>query len=116
MAATSAAGSGLRRVRRARLIPLWALLLGALVMATGAGVLAPSDNKGAALEFIRFLLAVEAQERFVTELYEYAMIDGAPTPEGQMPLSDLRGPEIDLSDLAGHLESSVELVARSGLS
>jgi iron(III) transport system substrate-binding protein len=90
--------------------------LGSLVMATGAGILAPSDNKEAAVEFLRYLLAAEAQERFVTELYEYAMIDEAPTPEGQVPLADLRGPEIDLSDLAGHLESSVELVARSGLS
>ena len=33
MAATSAARSGPRRVRRAHLIPLWALLLGALVVA-----------------------------------------------------------------------------------
>jgi iron(III) transport system substrate-binding protein len=90
--------------------------LGALVMATGAGVLEPSDNKEAAMEFIRFLLAAEAQEHFVGSLYEYGLIEGAPAPEGQLPLADLAGPELNLSDLADHLETSVDLIAQAGLS
>ncbi len=89
---------------------------GSLVMATGAGVLSPSGNQEAAVEFIRYLLSTEAQEHFVVNLYEYGLIDGAPTPEGQVPLADLTGPEINLSDLADHLESSVELIAVAGLS
>jgi iron(III) transport system substrate-binding protein len=90
--------------------------VGSLVMATGAGVLEPSDNKEAAREFIRFLLAAEAQAYFVEDLYEYGLIDGAPVPEGQVPLAELAGPDINLSDLAAHLESSVDLIAQSGLS
>jgi iron(III) transport system substrate-binding protein len=90
--------------------------VGALVMATGVGVLEPSDNKEAARAFIRFLLAAEAQAYFVEDLYEYGLIEGAPTPEGQAALTDLAGPELNLSDLADHLESSVELIAQSGLS
>lgn len=89
---------------------------GALVMATGAGVLAPSDNQEAAVEFVRFLLSPEAQEHFTVNLYEYGLIEGAATPEGQTPLADLTGPDINLSDLADYLESSVELIAEAGLS
>ncbi len=90
--------------------------VGSLVMATGVGVLDGSDNKGAALDFIRYLLAAEAQEHFAVNLYEYGLIDGAPTPEGQLPLAELAGPDIDLSDLAPHLETSVDLIAQAGLS
>lgn len=90
--------------------------IGALVMATGAGVLAPSDNQAAAEEFIRYLLSAEAQAHFAENLYEYALIEGAPTPEGQKPLADLQGPDINLSDLAAHLDTSVELIAQAGLS
>jgi iron(III) transport system substrate-binding protein len=89
---------------------------GALVMATGAGVLAPSDNQEAANEFIRHLLSPESQEHFAVNLFEYGLIEGAPTPEGQVPLADLAGPDINLSDLADHLDSSVELIAQAGLS
>ncbi len=89
---------------------------GALVMATGAGVLAPSDNQEAATEFVRYLLSPDAQEHFTVNLYEYGLIEGAAVPEGQTPLADLAGPDINLSDLADHLESSVSLIAESGLS
>lgn len=89
---------------------------GSLVMATGAGVLSPSDNREAATEFIRHLLSPESQEHFSVSLFEYGLVDGAPTPEGQLPLSDLAGPDINLSDLADHLDSSVDLIARAGLS
>jgi iron(III) transport system substrate-binding protein len=89
---------------------------GSLVMASGAGVLAPSDNQEAANEFIRHLLSPESQEHFAVNLFEYGLIEGAPTPEGQAPIADLAGPDINLSDLADHLDSSVDLIARAGLS
>ena len=89
---------------------------GALVMATGVGVLAPSDNQEAANEFIRHLLSPQSQEHFAANLFEYGLIEGAPTPEGQVPLADLAGPDINLSDLADHLDTSVELIAQAGLS
>jgi iron(III) transport system substrate-binding protein len=89
---------------------------GALVMATGVGVLAPSDNQEAANEFIRHLLSPQSQEHFAANLFEYGLIEGALTPEGQVPLADLAGPDINLSDLADHLDTSVELIAQAGLS
>jgi iron(III) transport system substrate-binding protein len=72
---------------------------GSLVMATGVGVLHPSDHKQAAVEFIRYLLSEDAQAHFVVDLFEYGLIEGAPTPEGQL-----------------ELDSSVDLIARAGLS
>ncbi len=89
--------------------------LGGLVMATGVGVLEPSSNKEAAFEFIRFLLSAEAQDHFVNNLYEYGLIEGAPTPSGQKPLAELAGPPINQSDLAGHLDSAVTLITSAGL-
>lgn len=89
---------------------------GALVAATGVGVLSASDHQETALEFIRYLLAEDAQEHFAENLHEYGLIAGAPTPAGQRPLSELEGPDINLSDLADHLESAVDLIAQSGLS
>lgn len=89
--------------------------LGALVMAAGVGVLEPSRNKAASFEFIRFLLAAEAQAHFVDNLFEYGLIDGAPTPTGQKPLAELQGPDINQSELAGHLDSAVTLITRAGL-
>ncbi|MCO6502932.1 MAG: iron ABC transporter substrate-binding protein [Acidimicrobiales bacterium] len=89
---------------------------GALVAATGVGVLEPSDNKEAAVEFIRYLLSEEAQRHFAENLNEYGLIEGAPTPKDQKPLSELAGPDINLSDLADHLESAVGLIAEVGLS
>lgn len=89
---------------------------GALVAATGVGVLSPSNNQEAALEFIRYLLSEDAQKHFSENLHEYGLISGAPTPAGQTPLAELEGPDINLSDLAAHLESAVDLIAESGLS
>jgi iron(III) transport system substrate-binding protein len=90
--------------------------VGTLVAATGVGVLEASDDKEAAFEFIRFLLSIEAQTHFAENLHEYGLIAGAPTPSGQVPLADLAGPDINLSDLAGYLDSSVRLIAQAGLS
>lgn len=88
---------------------------GALVMATGVGVLEPSKNKEAAYEFIKYLLSAEAQAHFVNNLYEYGLIDGAPTPAGQTPLDQLQGPDINQTEIADHLDTAVDLVSQAGL-
>lgn len=89
---------------------------GALVAASGVGVLEPSTNREAAFEFIRYLLSAQAQAHFSENLYEYGLAAGSPTPAGQIPLADLAGPDINLSDLARQLDSSVRLIAEAGLS
>lgn len=88
---------------------------GALVMATGAGVLASSQHTAEALEFIRFLLTEETQTFFLEQVFEYPLVEEIGTPDGQTPLSDLPTPDIDLSDLATVLDRATELIAEAGL-
>ncbi|MGI8821689.1 MAG: iron ABC transporter substrate-binding protein [Acidimicrobiia bacterium] len=88
---------------------------GGLVMATGAGVLESSDMKDAAERFIAFLLSAESQAHFLT-LFEYPLIEGAGTPEGQVPLAELPTLDIDLTDTADTLEPALTMIAEAGLS
>ncbi|MFO7547587.1 MAG: iron ABC transporter substrate-binding protein [Acidimicrobiia bacterium] len=88
---------------------------GALVLPTGAGVLATAANPDEALEFIRFLLSEEAQAFFLDEVLEYPLVEGIGTPPGQMPLADLPTPEISLSELATVLDRATELISEAGL-
>lgn len=87
---------------------------GSMVMATGAGILASSDQPDAAAELIRHLLSAESQEHFLG-LFEYPLIDGAGTPEGQPGLEDLPVFDIDLTDTADTLEPALNLISESGL-
>lgn len=87
---------------------------GSMVMATGAGILAASDQPEAAAELIRHLLSAESQEHFLG-LFEYPLIDGAGTPEGQPDLADLPVFDISLTDTADTLEPALNLISESGL-
>lgn len=88
---------------------------GALVMASGAGVLSSADHPDEALEFIRFLLTDESQTFFLEEVFEYPLADGVGAPDGQVPLADLPTPDIDLSELATVLDRATALIAEAGL-
>jgi iron(III) transport system substrate-binding protein len=87
---------------------------GGLVMATGAGVLASSDRQEAAQSLIRHLLSFESQQHFLG-LFEYPLVDGVGTPDGQLPLGDLPTLDIDLTDTADTLEPALRLIAEAGL-
>ncbi len=87
---------------------------GGLVMATGAGVLASSDKQEEAVDLIRHLLSAESQAHFLG-LWEYPLIEGAGSPEGQVPLEDLPSLDIDLSDTADTLDPALTLIAEAGL-
>jgi iron(III) transport system substrate-binding protein len=86
---------------------------GSLVMVSGAGILASSDNQAAAREFLDFMLGDIAQTYFSEETYEYPVIAGvAPAPE--LPaLESLATPEIDLADL-NDLTGTIELLRSVG--
>lgn len=86
----------------------------ALVNVTGAGILRGQEQNAAAQRFVAWLVGEQAQRYFVTETYEYSLIPGATGPEGAPALADLRGPDIDLSDLAS-LEQTVALLQKVGL-
>ena len=88
---------------------------GGLVMAAGAGVLTSSDRQDDATELIRHLLSEESQAHFLS-LFEYPLIDGAGTPEGQLPLDELPTLDISLTDTADTLDPALTLIAESGLS
>ena len=49
---------------------------GAMVMPAGAGILATSQNKPAALAFIEFLHSTSAQEHFTNSVYEFPLAAG----------------------------------------
>ena len=86
---------------------------GALVMISGAGVLATAENRQAAERFVDFLLSQESQKYFAEETFEYPLRDGVATHPLLPPLSEIGRPDValaDLSDLAG----TTELLRRAG--
>lgn len=88
---------------------------GALVMPSGAGILASSDDIDAAEKLVRFLLSSEAQEYFATETFEYPLAIGSSGVAGLPPIETLNAPDLDLSALATALDRATDLVAEAGL-
>ncbi|WP_294181136.1 iron ABC transporter substrate-binding protein [uncultured Schumannella sp.] len=87
---------------------------GSVVNVTGAGILSGAAGDADALEFVRFLVAEEAQAYFVEQTFEYPLLPGVAAPEGLPALDSLVNPELDLSDL-DDLSTTQELLARYGL-
>jgi iron(III) transport system substrate-binding protein len=89
---------------------------GALVSVAGAGVLAGSDQKDDAERFVEYLLSDEGQSFYVDEAEEaeYPLIPGIEPKEGLPPLSQLQGPDVDLSSFGPELERTVELLRETG--
>ncbi|MFP5351577.1 MAG: iron ABC transporter substrate-binding protein [Actinomycetota bacterium] len=88
---------------------------GALVNCAGVGILAGSENAEAAQTFVEFLTSEEAQSYFAEEIWEYPVIDGVEPSVDLVPLDEIESPDIDLSDLGGHLEPALNLMAEVGL-
>lgn len=88
--------------------------VGSLIMPAGVGILAESDHEGAALQFVRFLLAPESQEYFTTETFEYSLT-GMPSDPALPAIEDIKSPDIDLSRLAETIETATRLIAEAGL-
>ena len=88
---------------------------GGLVMPAGAGILASSESKDAAQQFIEFLLSDQAQEFFAQETFEYPLVPGVDANALLPPIGTIPTPDIDLSDLATVLDTATDLVAQAGL-
>ena len=89
---------------------------GALVSVAGAGVLAGSNEKREAERLVEFLLS-EAGQRFYVdkaEETEYPLVPGIAPKAGLPPLDSLEGPAVDLGELGGELESTLELLRETG--
>jgi len=87
---------------------------GSIVNVTGAGVLTGAATDADALEFVRYLVSVDAQTYFVEQTFEYPLLPGVEAPAGLPSLESLLNPELDLSDL-DDLATTQELLAEAGL-
>jgi iron(III) transport system substrate-binding protein len=84
---------------------------GNLVNVAGVSLLSENPN---ALVFAKWLLGETAQKYFLEKTFEYSLtLDVSPDPA--LPkLSEIKGPEIDLSDLSS-LEQTLQLLTEAGL-
>jgi iron(III) transport system substrate-binding protein len=87
---------------------------GNLVNVAGVGILDTATNAEQALAFIDYLLQEQGQRYFAERTSEYPLIQGVePSPELR-PLSEIQGPDIDLSDLAD-LKGTLTMLAEVGV-
>lgn len=87
---------------------------GALVNVAGAEILQGTEKKQLAIDFVRHLLSVEAQEFFATRTYAYPMIPGVPPVGGLPGIDELAPPSIDLRKLSD-LEPTLGLMREVGV-
>jgi iron(III) transport system substrate-binding protein len=79
----------------------------------GAGIVDVSANPEAARRFIDYLLSESAQSYFAEVTFEYPVIDGVATHSLNRPLSQIRTPTIDLSEL-DDLEGTLAMLQNVG--
>ena len=73
---------------------------GSLVNVAGVGILkAAADNPNAA-KFVEWLLSPETQAWFVDNTWEYPLVPSVAAAEGLPALDTLRGPDVQLAELA----------------
>jgi iron(III) transport system substrate-binding protein len=89
---------------------------GALVSVAGAGVLDSADDTSQAEQFIEYLLSQEGQRFYVdaAEEAEYPLIEGVEPKEGLPPLTELEGPDVDLTSFGSEHEATIELLRETG--
>jgi iron(III) transport system substrate-binding protein len=89
---------------------------GGLVSVAGAGVLSTSDQPSEAEQFLEFLLSDDGQRFYVDEAEEaeYPLVAGIAPKEGLPALSELKGPDVDLSSFGPELERTIELLRETG--
>ena len=89
--------------------------IGNLVIESSASVLASTDQREQAEEFVRYLLSAEAQSYFATETFEYPLAaDVGPATE-LPPLGEAAPAQVDVRSLGGGFQQTQELIDGSGL-
>jgi iron(III) transport system substrate-binding protein len=88
--------------------------VGAMINVAGTAILNTSPNREGARRFIEFMLGQEAQRHFAEHEYEYPVVAGVPAPSGAPPLSQIRAPNIDLSNLSD-LQGTLALMRSTGV-
>lgn len=89
---------------------------GNLVNVAGIGLLKHSEHNETALKFIDYLLSIKAQQYFVSEVFEYPVIEGVIPNANLLPLDELLKivPKFDLNEM-DDLEGTVKLLRRVGI-
>ncbi|HWO74096.1 MAG TPA: iron ABC transporter substrate-binding protein [Dehalococcoidia bacterium] len=87
---------------------------GAVILASGAGVLASSKKQAQALRFIEYLLSAEAQKYFADQTFEYPLTGNVPIDADLEALAEIQSPRIDLSDLHD-VQGTLTLMRRAGV-
>ena len=87
---------------------------GNLVNVAGVGILRTAKHAEQALRFADYLLGREGQEYFAERTFEYPLIEGVKPRADLVPLDEIQGPEIDLSDLAD-LQGTLQLLTEAGV-
>lgn len=89
--------------------------IGSVLIATGAGIVAASDQPELGEQLIEFLLGASAQQYLAEETFEYPLAL-ASEPADELPaLTTIDAAFHDLDELGGGLERTKELIDASGL-
>lgn len=88
--------------------------VGSLVNVAGVAILEGTDSPQAAQKFVQFMLSEDAQKYFASNTYEYPLIAGVSAAKDLKPLSEIKYPAIDLSNL-DDLEGTLELLQETGV-
>ena len=89
---------------------------GALVNVAGVGIVAGTDDRTEAEQFVEFLLS-DAGQRFYAERAEeaeYPLVAGIDPKPGLPPLESLQGPNVSLGDFGRELERTLRLLNETG--
>ena len=86
---------------------------GSLVNVAGVGQVASTNQPGASLAFIEYLLSDEAQSYFGESTYEFPLVEGVAADPRLPAIDSIEAPDVDLSALAD-LQGTVELLREVG--
>lgn len=89
--------------------------IGSVLIATGAGILASSDQPELGAQLIEFLLGEDAQQYLTEETFEYPLALGSEPVDILPALTTIDAAFLDLDELGGGLERTKELIDASGL-
>jgi iron(III) transport system substrate-binding protein len=89
---------------------------GALINVAGAGIVSGSENRGASVRFLNFLLSRGIQRFFAQTpgRAEYPLIRGVRPRAGLPPLQSIEGAKVNLGALGRHLPRTLELLNEVG--
>jgi iron(III) transport system substrate-binding protein len=89
--------------------------IGALLIDSTAAVTVSAEDNPDALRLIEYLLSEETQRFFADETKEYPLAAGVPPAADVPPLDPASIPAVELDELGGGLERTLELIRESGL-